>query len=111
MSTTIEMRPLSQEDCLTLAQAVIGKRVLASHPDVDVLPGGSGQILYEKSGDGNPPFVRNIAMSLRDGLLNNGTVMKLENIPAGFFHNLIISRFDALEPIEQTVLKAATGKS
>lgn len=33
------------------------------------------------------------------------------DLPAGFFHALIVSRFDALEPPEQTVLKAGTGNS
>lgn len=33
----------------------------------------------------------------------------LADLPAGFFHSLIVSRFDALGPQQQTVLKAATG--
>lgn len=41
--------------------------------------------------------------------MTSGTVTPLADLPAGFFHALIVSRFDALEPPEQTVLKAGTG--
>ena len=61
MSTTIEMSPLSPADCLVLARRVIGEAVVASHPEVDLLPPGSDVVLHEKSGAGNPLFVRNIA--------------------------------------------------
>lgn len=42
--------------------------------------------------------------------MTSGTVTPLADLPAGFFHALIVSRFDALEPPEQMVLKAGTGK-
>lgn len=47
--------------------------------------------------------------TLRDNLMTSGTVTPLADLPAGFFHALIVSRFDALEPPEQTVLKAGSG--
>lgn len=61
MSTTIEMAPLSPADCHLLATYVIGDALRAAHPHVDLLPSGSDLILHEKSGGGNPLFVRNIA--------------------------------------------------
>lgn len=47
--------------------------------------------------------------TLRDNFVTTRKVTPLVDLPAGFFHSLIVSRFDALEPQEQTVLKAATG--
>ncbi|CAN0418259.1 unnamed protein product [Ascophyllum nodosum] len=108
MSTTIEMSPLSPADCLVLARRVIGEAVVASHPEVDLLPPGSDVVLHEKSGAGNPLFVRNIAATLKNNLVTTGEVTPLASLPTGFFHSLTVSRFDALEPQEQTVLKAAT---
>eukprot|EP00903_Cladosiphon_okamuranus_P010662 g10080.t1 len=108
IGTTVEMSPLSPSDCLVLARHMVGEAVMAAHPDADLLPEGSDVILHEKSGGGNPLFVRNIAITLRDNLVTSGTVTPLADLPAGFFHALIVSRFDALEPPEQTVLKAGT---
>ena len=62
MSTTIAMSPLSPEDCLVLARHVVGETVFAAYPEADLLPAGSDAILHEKSGGGNPLFVRNIAV-------------------------------------------------
>lgn len=62
MSKTIEMVPLSPADCLLLATSVIGEALIAAHPNVDLLPPGSDMVLHEKSGGGNPLFVRNIAI-------------------------------------------------
>lgn len=56
------MSPLSPSDCLVLARHVIGEDVMAAHPEADLLPDGSDVILDEKSGGGNPLFVRNIAI-------------------------------------------------
>lgn len=41
---------------------MIGEAVIAAHPEADLLPEGSDVILHEKSGGGNPLFVRNIAI-------------------------------------------------
>ncbi|KAG5182448.1 hypothetical protein JKP88DRAFT_319103, partial [Tribonema minus] len=106
MGTTVEMRPLSESECLELGRAVIGPETLEAHPDV--LPEGSAAVLLQKSGGGNPLFVRNIATTLREELATNKVPRRLEDLPAGFFHDLIVSRFDALERMEQTVLKAAS---
>lgn len=62
LSTTIEMVPLSPSDCLVLATAIIGEAPIAAHPNADLLPPGSDRLLHEKSGGGNPLFVRNIAV-------------------------------------------------
>lgn len=62
MGTTIEMSPLSPSDCLVLAQHIIGEAVIASHPEAELLPPGSDVVLHEKSGGGNPLFVRNIVI-------------------------------------------------
>lgn len=56
------MSPLSPSDCLVLAKYMIGEAVMAAHPEADLLPEGSDVILHEKSGGGNPLFVRNIAI-------------------------------------------------
>lgn len=48
--------------------------------------------------------------TLRDNLVMTGEVTPLADLPTEFFHSLIVSRFDALEPLEKTVLKAATGE-
>lgn len=56
------MSPLSPSDCLVLAKHMIGEAVIAAHPEADLLPEGSDVILHEKSGGGNPLFVRNIAI-------------------------------------------------
>lgn len=56
-------------------------------------------------------FVRFVTKTLRDNLVTSGAVTPLVDLPVGFFHALIVSRFDALEPPEQTVLKAGTGAS
>lgn len=56
------MSPLSPSDCLVLARHVIGEDVLAAHPKAELLPDGSDVVLHEKSGGGNPLFVRNIAI-------------------------------------------------
>ncbi|CAM9220570.1 unnamed protein product [Ectocarpus sp. 4 AP-2014] len=108
IGTTIEMSPLSPSDCLVLARHVIGEAVIDAHPEADLLPEGSDIVLHKKSGGGNPLFVRNIAITLRDNLVTSGAVTPLVDLPVGFFHALIVSRFDALEPPEQTVLKAGT---
>lgn len=62
IGTTIEMFPLSPSDCLVLARHVIGEAVIDAHPEADLLPEGSDIVLHEKSGGGNPLFVRNIAI-------------------------------------------------
>lgn len=62
MSTTVEMAPLSPAECRVLATAVIGESTMAAHPDVNLLPPGSDLVLHQKSGGGNPLFVRNIAI-------------------------------------------------
>lgn len=62
MGTTIVMEPLSPSDCLVLGRHVIGEALIASRPEADLLPAGSDVVLHEKSGGGNPLFVRNIAI-------------------------------------------------
>lgn len=62
IGTTVEMSPLSPSECLVLAKHMIGEAVMAAHPEADLLPEGSDVILTEKSGGGNPLFVRNIAI-------------------------------------------------
>ncbi len=54
--------------------------------------------------------IHQLLQTLRDNLVTSGTATPLADLPAGFFHALIVSRFDALEPPEQTVLKAGTGE-
>lgn len=56
------MSSLSPSDCLVLARHVIGEAVIDAHPEADLLPEGSDVVLHEKSGGGNPLFVRNIAI-------------------------------------------------
>jgi hypothetical protein len=74
-----------------------------------VLPSDAPAVLLQKSGGGNPLFVRNIATTLKEELVSNkGAPRRLQDLPAGFFHDLIVSRFDALERMEQTALKAAS---
>ncbi|CAM9364214.1 unnamed protein product, partial [Chrysoparadoxa australica] len=106
MGTTVEMKPFDEEQCVELAHLVLGEQLLAQHPDA--LPPNLGKLLLEKSGGGNPLFVRNIASTVKEELLTTGMVSHLQELPASFCHDLIVSRFDALEPMEQTVLKAAT---
>jgi hypothetical protein len=84
-----------------------GDALLESHPEV--LPSDAPAVLLQKSGGGNPLFVRNIATTLKEELVSNkGAPRRLQDLPAGFFHDLIVSRFDALERMEQTALKAAS---
>ncbi|CAM9512372.1 unnamed protein product, partial [Phaeothamnion confervicola] len=105
MGTTVEMQPFDGGECLTLARHIIGDELLMRYPEV--LPAGSDEVLLDKSGGGNPLCVRNIATTLRDSLLR-GQVKPLQDLPTGFFHDLIMSRFDALDAMEQTTLKAAS---
>ena len=45
-----------------MARHMIGEAVMAAHPEAELLPEGSDVVLHEKSGGGNPLFVRNIAI-------------------------------------------------
>jgi predicted ATPase len=104
MGTTIEMEPLTADESLELCRWHIGPPPLPAHDALQ--PHASGEILVQKSG-GNPLFVRNIAISLKEEA-ERGNIVNLQDLPTGFFNDLIVSRFDALEPMEQTVLKAAS---
>lgn len=83
MSKTIEMVPLSPADCLLLATSIIGEALIAAHPNVDLLPPGSDVVLHEKSGGGNPLFVRNIAIVSKNVPLNVFISKTLRAYPAG----------------------------
>lgn len=48
--------------------------------------------------------------TLRDSITRKKTPKPLVDMPVGMFRSLIMSRFDALKPSEQKVLKTATGK-
>ncbi len=56
------MSPLSPAECLVLARHMIGEATMAAHPEAELLPEGSDVVIHEKSGGGNPLFVRNIAI-------------------------------------------------
>ncbi len=102
MGVVIEMQPLCAMDCLKLSRWTVGCLVTKENPTL--LPEKCGAILLKKSG-GNPLFIRNIANTLKDEWERLGSVMKLEDLPESFFHDLIVSRFDSLEPAYQAVLK------
>ncbi len=102
MGVVIEMQPLCAMDCLKLSRWTVGRLVTKETPTL--LPEKCGAILLKKSG-GNPLFIRNIANTLKDEWERLGSVMKLEDLHESFFHDLIVSRFDSLEPAYQAVLK------
>ncbi len=102
MGVTIEMEPLCAMDCLKLSRWIVGPLVTKETPTL--LPEECGAILLKKSG-GNPLFIRNIANTLKDEWERLGSIMKLEDLPESFFHDLIVSRFDSIEPAYQAVLK------
>ncbi len=106
MGVTIEIQPLCAKDCLELSRWIVGP--LATKENPTLLPEEGGAILLKKSG-GNPLFIRNIANTLKDEWERLGTIIKLEDLPESFFHDLIVSRFDSLEHAYQAALKVGVS--
>ncbi len=106
--TTLDLGPLPPRDALTLASQQLG---------VQTLPDEVGALIAER-GAGNPLFIEELAMALRDAgaVQVAGGVCELVVAPEALasldlprtLQGLILSRFDCLAPETQSLMKVAS---